>query len=260
MDPYKTDRDWEALASANPYWAVLTHPNYLGRELSPGAKDEFYESGRQIVEAIIDALSKRLNARRGGYSCALDFGCGVGRLLFALAEKSAMAIGVDISESMLRTARRNAQERGVGNIELVSGDDGLAAVEPWAGKVDLLTSMIVFQHIAPQRGCRILDRLLDILAKGGVGYLHFTIAEAVSNIAHEQGPTTGRLFRYYQRTAEGLLRIAEMEPPKEEMMQMNHYNVNELLAIFYAHGISDLFIRQYQQQTTLGVEIAFRKP
>ena len=54
---------------------------------------------------------------------ALDFGCGVGRLVIPLAKISTSAVGIDVSESMLAEARKNCELNSVHNIDLVKSDD-----------------------------------------------------------------------------------------------------------------------------------------
>ena len=51
----------------------------------------------------------------------LDLGCGTGKQIIKLSSKVKLAIGVDISDGMLRQARENIQSEKVNNIELYIG-------------------------------------------------------------------------------------------------------------------------------------------
>lgn len=53
-------------------------------------------------------------------SCVIDLGCGNGRHLIPLAEKANRAYGLDISEKMLETARKNNRAKCT-NISLIQG-------------------------------------------------------------------------------------------------------------------------------------------
>ncbi len=74
----------------------------------------------------------------------LEIGCGVGRLMKALAPQCRMVIGVDLSEVMLGHAGRYLA--GVRNTELIHNDGrSLAGVAD--GSVDFVFSHLAFQHI-----------------------------------------------------------------------------------------------------------------
>ena len=40
-----TDADWRELGASNPYWGVISHPNFLSENLSPERIEEFSASG-----------------------------------------------------------------------------------------------------------------------------------------------------------------------------------------------------------------------
>lgn len=75
----------------------------------------------------------------------LDFGCGVGRLMEALAASGFTPDGVDISEEMLGHARTSEVLQAAGSAFFVSqgNDCGNAPV----GHYDLAYSVLCFQHI-----------------------------------------------------------------------------------------------------------------
>ena len=144
-----TDRDWNALAEIDPYWAVLTHDEFRGAVATDRDKlNAFLESGRAYVNHIWDAIEA---ARGGRFSPerALDFGCGVGRIAIPLAARCGTVVGLDVADRMLAGARELCEQLGVRNVQFVKADDDLTQVH---GTFDLVHSYIVFQHISPERG------------------------------------------------------------------------------------------------------------
>ncbi len=67
-------------------------------------------------------------ARIGAGDRVLDIGCGNGRLTRLAAGLGAQALGVDLSEPMLETARVSAAAAGIGNVSFVRAD---AQVHPF---------------------------------------------------------------------------------------------------------------------------------
>src|SRR3954469_1577393 len=104
-----TEHDWERFAQDNPYFAVLTDERFKGSELAGEEREIFFASGRQYIEDIFSVLQSHFGCPER-VDVALDFGCGVGRLLLPLARRSGLAIGVDISETMLRICAANARQ------------------------------------------------------------------------------------------------------------------------------------------------------
>lgn len=56
-------------------------------------------------------------------SVVLDLGCGAGQLAIPLAEHAGTVVGMDPNPRMLDEARRRAESRGTGNVELLEGSD-----------------------------------------------------------------------------------------------------------------------------------------
>ncbi|MEM1446690.1 MAG: class I SAM-dependent methyltransferase [Planctomycetota bacterium] len=101
--------DWEALAEADPLWAILTDPGTRGGKWDVEA---FFESGRREVRLLLDELEEhdQLPAPRETLETqghALDFGCGVGRLTQGLCRHFRGAVGIDISPTMVRLANEH---------------------------------------------------------------------------------------------------------------------------------------------------------
>lgn len=71
---------WDYLGEHDPLWAILSFPQKRGNRWQ---LEDFFATGRDEIGALLQAVSDRFPdvPRR----CALDFGCGVGRLTRALA-------------------------------------------------------------------------------------------------------------------------------------------------------------------------------
>lgn len=254
-----TDDDWEVFAAEEPYYSVCTHSAFRHSALTPDNRNIFFESGESQIHQCLEYLRMQFGAPER-YEVALDYGCGVGRLLLPLAKRSELAIGVDVSPTMLKECRKNAELAGLENVDLRIADDQMASLQPFMGSINLLTSMLVFQHIPPERGTRIFGGLLDLLAPGGMGYIHFTIASHIATIINEAKVTGGFEYGFYQRISQTtLLRLAG-KPHEHRLMQMNHYNMNELLCILYSRQIMRAVINTWNDAGYINVTLAFAKP
>jgi 2-polyprenyl-3-methyl-5-hydroxy-6-metoxy-1,4-benzoquinol methylase len=251
-----SDKTWEAFGKADPYFGVLTHSTFRKDNLTTATKRAFFESGERCVDFMLGTVREHLDASfqpRNG----LDFGCGVGRLTIPLARACKSIVGVDVSESMLAEAAKNARDHGVSNASFVRGDDRLSRV---TGPLDFVHSLIVFQHIPCRRGEMILKRLIELLRDGGVGMLHFTSSWSSDT------PLARQLLTESYRSVPLLYVIRNVLkgiPAGERMMQMNRYDLNRLLRILHETGCHRLHVRftetHYFGHPFYGVILFFQK-
>jgi len=225
-----SDASWERLGKENPYYGVLSYEKYRNARMTSDLKSEFFESGHQYVEQLLVKLRKLFgeDIRR---ESALDFGCGVGRLVIPLSRYFSRVTGLDVSPSMLDEARQNLQECCIENCTLaLSGGDR----EVVAGTFDFIHSFIVFQHIPVARGEVIIQSLLHRLGRDGILAIHFPIVRNASRL---------RKFVNSLRKNFSLLgmviNVMTGKPYNEPLMQMNCYDINRVLTLFHEHGISD---------------------
>ena len=79
-----TDADWRAISEAEPYFGVLSGPQFLLANFSSEARATFYSTGDAEVAHYLSTIKdKVLAAFAPRY--AMDLGCGVGRLTLAIA-------------------------------------------------------------------------------------------------------------------------------------------------------------------------------
>jgi hypothetical protein len=125
---------------------------------------------------------------------------------------------------MMDIAEREAQERGITGIEW--------RTELPSVQLDWVNSHIVFQHIPPERGYAIFDRLLELLAPGGLLSVHVTFFRDrghVAEITRDLGD-----YRFDGKTVE-LLSVAAGKPGD---MTMFDYDLNRLLRSLFRHDFA----------------------
>ncbi len=153
-------QNWEKLGASDPYWAILNDDSKTGNRWEV---DEFFNSGAREVQRILDhvgTLYALPNRHR-----ALDFGCGVGRLTQALADHFEQVDGVDISASMLETARKHNRHAARCTYWLNPKPD--LSIFP-AAHFTFIYSSITLQHMRARYAKLYLREFLRVLAPGGV--------------------------------------------------------------------------------------------
>jgi SAM-dependent methyltransferase len=244
------NRDWERFGHDEPYLGVITHDSFLRERLSPEVLAAFFATGEQHVAEVVSMIEGELDP---GFAPkrALELGCGVGRILVPLAERCEEVVGVDVSESMLREARRNLDQRGIRNVTLVRAGDSLAGV---AGRFDWVHSYIVLQHIPPPRGNRLLERLLDLLAENGIGVVHLTFDSEL--------PRRSQLIEWARRSLPGantLWNRRHRLPSDAPWMQMYRYDLNRVFLLLQDKGCHRCVVRFSNHVGHRGVVLFFRK-
>jgi SAM-dependent methyltransferase len=159
---------WEAIGSADPLWAVLSHD---GKEHGSWDTEEFFQHGVRDVEQMMQQIE--LAGWTPALDDALDFGCGVGRLTRPLARHFASACGVDVSAPMLELAKRlTAPDENCRYILNTTESLPFAA-----GSFDLVTSFIVLQHLPKPLMTRYVREFIRVLRPGGVGVFQIPAEE-----------------------------------------------------------------------------------
>jgi SAM-dependent methyltransferase len=271
-----TDDDWERWGARDPYYGVITRPEYRQAVLDEPARAAFFDSGRDHVNHVFNMCQRLFNGPFAPAS-ALDFGCGVGRLLVPLAARIPRVMGMDIAHSMLAEARRNCDLLGAAGVSLVLSDDDLSAAP---GQFDLVHSSIVLQHLEPPRGRRIFAALVDRVAPGGIGALHVTYAwDHFSDNWGQRPPpppppptpplTTARLLRELARRlwrrqpaarSPSIEAQAVPEAGLDPAMEMHFYNLSELLFVLRQRGVAEVHADLTDHGGALGAMLFFRRP
>jgi len=150
--------DWNARARDDAhYWVAF------GRRGQN--EEEFQATAREIVRSLEMEL-KRLPRPADEARRALEIGCGPGRLMLPLARHFAEIHGVDISEEMIRLARRRLS--GVVNAFAHQAPGSDLSAFP-SGFFDFVYSYAVFQHIpAREIVFRYFEETRRVLKVGGI--------------------------------------------------------------------------------------------
>lgn len=151
---------WETFGRDDPLWAVLTDASRRGGRWD---LDEFLATGEREVAAALGEL-EQLGAAPS-FGRALDFGCGVGRLTQALAERFDRCDGVDIAASMIAEARRI--NRHGERVRYCVNDAPDLNLFP-SDSFDFVLSFIVLQHMEPRYAQRYIGEFVRVLKPGGV--------------------------------------------------------------------------------------------
>ena len=206
LDRRDTNADWKEIAAREPYWGVSSHPQFRRENLDDQALEAFYASGRITIANVAADLAS-FTGRPLRVSCALDFGCGVGRQAEALLDYADEVVGYDIAPAMLAAAR--ARGSAVHYVETLP-----------QRTFDWINAFIVFQHIQPRHGLALLRELLERLAPEGLISLHFTIWREA------------RL-----RPLTGLRRWIRPARPPLGSIQMYDYDLGAIQELLDRHGV-----------------------
>lgn len=210
-------REWERFGREDPYFGVLSQEEYRRKNLDETARARFFDSGESHTAWVLERIRDRMDAEFYPRK-VLDYGCGVGRVLIGFAKESERALGVDVSRSMLAEARRNAEARGLTNVDLAE-PPSLASEAP---DFDLVHCGMVLQHIPRREGLRILDRLLGLVSPGGVA-----VVQVPFGVSH----WTASAFSHAMRIplAHNLVNLLGRRPWSYPYMEMNLYSADRLL-------------------------------
>ena len=238
---------WENLAANDAYFAVSTFDKFRASNIDAAGKEEFFQTGREHVERIWNEIAigfgLELKPRR-----ALDYGCGVGRVLLALAGKCEAVVGVDISPTMLDETRRNYESRGMANVTLQDAADFAKAETE---RYDLVHSYIVLQHIDPTIGNDLIRTMIERLEPGGVGMLHVTYCDP--------SPIGRKLrFRTYRDVPFVHKMLNLIRGKTEPLMPMYEYELGVIFRFLQKNGCGSSFVR-FSDHGWLGILIFFRK-
>lgn len=94
----------------------------------------------------------------------LDFGCGVGDLTNAIAEKVKAVHAIDTSSGMLEVARARASQRSIGNVKFAQSD--LSDVDHPDGVFDVVTAFNVLHYVEDTRAAS--SRISELLSPAGL--------------------------------------------------------------------------------------------
>lgn len=160
-------RSWTRFGEAEPYWSVLSEPQYLMERIGE-TREAFLASGRENMQRLFATLRRNDVAINPAWE-VLELGCGLGRTTRWMAEHFRRIHAVDVSASHLRLAQQlNADAACADRIAwtlLQSVEDVQKLPE-----FDLFFSMIVLQHNPPPVIGALLETMAQKLRPGGFAF------------------------------------------------------------------------------------------
>jgi SAM-dependent methyltransferase len=184
-------RVWTNYGNVDPYWSVITSPQFKASQIDAQGVENFYSSGAGSANLIQEFFARSGNTQTRG-TC-LELGAGVGRVTNHLSLLFDKVIAVDISGGNLELAARRAKKLGLRNIEfkLISSFNDYWELEHF----DFLFSTITFQHNPPPLQAMLLDCLLGKIRAGG---------GCLFQLATEHPGSSFRVDEYLQSDADGM--------------------------------------------------------
>lgn len=218
-----TKKNWEKFGRKNPYYGVNTSKEFKGTSLSCETENVFFDSGREIIHRVLHLTGELYG--RSQFDTAVDFGVGVGRLLIPLSKSCKKIWGVDISDSMLRTAKENCRKHSVNNAHFAN------YVEELPDDLDLVHSFVVIQHIPISLGMTIIETLMKKVRPGGLVAVHVPIRDPRPFPIRAAAKIQKNFFP--ARYVFNILRGNKIGDP---VMQMNIYDLNCIAEMLFLYS------------------------
>lgn len=241
--------DWRKLGELDPYYGVLSGEKYKSDRLTDASRHEFFASGDGHVDRVMSVIEKHFGDIRLGD--ALDYGCGVGRITFALAKRYDHVRGLDIAPAMLAEARAEQTRRACARTDFALSD---APDAMKTNSYDLIHSYIVMQHIPEAVGRKIIDKMVGALRPGGIGAIHLTYGDSKGGL--------GMALRTFIKNTIPLRIAANIATGRKwnyPAMQMNNYDLGSVMQTLQAHGVESILAHQVVDWTNLGLFLFFQK-
>lgn len=229
-----TDGAWKAFGRDDPYFGVSAQREFRRENLSAAGFKKFFQSGETGTAELLSSIERAGITLRLGR--ALDFGCGVGRMITPMATRFKEVIGVDVSEHMLAEAARNASHRQLENVAFFTDIPNM--------EFDLVYSVLVFQHINSTRGADIILNCWSRIARGG--------------LLAVQVPTrfNGHRAIWWLRKLRDILPILQVPYNvlsgsrwNKPGVQMNLYDLNSLAANLLERGAKQIVLMRQASDT-----------
>lgn len=220
---------WDEFAAKEPYFAVLTHPRFLRQHFDAVAEAEFFRTGEEYVSDLYGRVLENVASHFAPLS-VLEYGCGVGRLLLPLARRAERVTGVDISPSMLDTARMHVTRAGLRNVELMSATDFAADDR----RFDLVNCHLVLQRMRRREGMGLLRQLACRVREGGVGVFHLPLRANVSRLVR-----AARTARARVPGVNAFTNVLRGKPMTTPLIESNTYDINDVLSVLQEFGFDE---------------------
>ena len=163
----RTSRQWKKLGDTEPYWSVLTHNQFLSKNITEQDIRDFYASGEKRCNELVQTLIRNDiidDEKQASKLDVTEIGCGCGRITSALGAKFKHVNAYDISPGNMGVAKKYVNRKNVEFhlVKSVSDYDDLP-------EADVFFTVLVLQHNVPPLIEYMLTKMLNSLRNHGVG-------------------------------------------------------------------------------------------
>lgn len=141
--------------SSEMEWFIDLYDDFRMKRMLDKIPDERTEKD---VDFIIDVLNLSKEVK------VLDLFCGTGRHSIELAKRGYKSVGIDISNSFLNTARKNAEEIGVSPLFIQGDVREINFVNSYDGIINMYNS---FGYFSDKENKKVLEKVYNSLKKNG---------------------------------------------------------------------------------------------
>ncbi len=235
-DFQELQRTWEELANEDPLWAILSVPSKKGGKWD---LQEFFSAGKTEINGALRKLLAVHSLRCGE---ALDFGCGVGRLTQALADRFQHVIGIDISTTMIQLA--NQFNRHGDKVEYVQNTrDDLRVFADHT--FDLVYSTLVLQHMKHSYAVGYIEEFFRVTRPGGaiVFQIPSHLTESYLPASSTERPLASAVCRANIRLLSGPVTLAAGQQAELQFAVMNTSDVDWLQSRKFQLNLGNHWLR-----------------
>ncbi len=222
-----SDSRWEAFAAREPYFAVLTAPEFLRANLTAEHERQFFASGEALVAHIFRLTEERL-APDFAPTSLLEYGCGAGRLIGPLAQRAArrggLLVAVDRSPAMRAVAAETIERHSLTNVLLQSAAEFAASARTF----DFISCYLVLQRLSEADGLELVRTLIRRLAPGGIGVFYVPYRTS--------GTWPIRFLRWGRERFPPLNRVVNLargKPGDEPFFPTESYELSRLMGVVH---------------------------
>lgn len=252
MGTIHSDQAWKAYGKKDPYFGVITDDKFRDENLSKENLLKFFKTGEDYVKRIFSVFDK-MSEGTFKPKTGLDFGCGTGRIAIPMANRLESVVGIDISEDMLKEAELNAAKFKLNNTSFKLSDDALSQVKGMT--FDLVNTYIVLQHMNVDRGMKVIHRLVEMVNPGGAGVIHVAYRDDRTTLKRSMSHVRSRIPLIHN-----VLNVVSGKSWNTPLMQMNAYNLNEVVQVIQASGVGKSEMHFEDHGGIWSVAIFFQKP
>lgn len=131
----------------------------MSDEYDAARSDDAVRCAERVAERAVEGAT--------GDEAVVDVGAGTGAVTFRVAPHVERVYALDISDGMLKKARKKAEERGVTNVEFGRGRFRDLEAEFDLPSVDLVVSNFAMHHLSDDEKADAVDEILRVLAGDG---------------------------------------------------------------------------------------------